>query len=63
MICDDSRLIDAVGIGCAFGRQLSVLYGSSQTALKITVWAGTHAGGGNQSWGGKHSFDKARIET
>lgn len=63
MICDDSRLIDVVGRGCAFGRQLSVLYGSSQTALKITVWAGAHAGGGNQSWGGKHSFDEGRIET
>lgn len=59
MIGDDNRLIVAVMIGC----QLSVLYSSSQTALKITVWAGTHAGGGNQSWGGKHSFDEARIET
>lgn len=63
MICDDSRFMVAVVIGCAFGCQLSVLYGSSQTALKITVWAGTHAGGGNQSWGGKHSFDEPRIET
>lgn len=33
MICDDSRLMVAVVIGCAFGRQLSVLCGSSQIAL------------------------------